>query len=228
MHVLVLEKIVGPNVVWVGRRQRRRTLTTRPRALDPLVLQLGALPQAMNALAVDRALAPNKRPGPSVAIARVRLGDGFELGIDFAQLVVELAARALDRGKPIVASRVGGIAEIVRDGDTGALAATPSQFATTVVSSSMLARVAAAHGARYAEQKIGLAQGTRTAPFGAWIAKRVDTPKGRASLEKWRTRTSDRPLLGASLVFVSAVTGFPPFAIVAVLAGVLLLALTAP
>lgn len=59
-----------------------------------------------------------------------------------------------------------------------------------------------------------------------WIAKRVDTPKGRASLEKWRTRTSDRPLLGASLVFVSAVTGFPPFAIVAVLAGQLRMNLT--
>ena len=41
-----------------------------------------------------------------------------------------------------------------------------------------------------------------------WIAKRVDTPKGRATLEKWRARTNDRPVLGATLLFASAVSGF--------------------
>ncbi len=58
-----------------------------------------------------------------------------------------------------------------------------------------------------------------------WIARRIDTPKGRATLEKWRVRTSDRPVLGATLLFASAVSGFPPFAIVAVLAGQLRMSL---
>jgi len=52
-----------------------------------------------------------------------------------------------------------------------------------------------------------------------WIAKRIDTPKGQAALEKWRTRVHERPVLGATLLFASAISGFPPFAIVAVLAG---------
>jgi membrane protein YqaA with SNARE-associated domain len=52
-----------------------------------------------------------------------------------------------------------------------------------------------------------------------WVARRVDTPKGRATLEKWQQRTHERPVIGASLLFASAVSGFPPFAIVAVLAG---------
>jgi membrane protein YqaA with SNARE-associated domain len=52
-----------------------------------------------------------------------------------------------------------------------------------------------------------------------WVARRVDTPKGRATLEKWQQRTHDRPVIGASLLFASAAGGFPPFAIVAVLAG---------
>jgi membrane protein YqaA with SNARE-associated domain len=52
-----------------------------------------------------------------------------------------------------------------------------------------------------------------------WVARRVDTPKGRATLEKWQKRTHDRPLVGATLLFASAAGGFPPFAIIAVLAG---------
>jgi membrane protein YqaA with SNARE-associated domain len=52
-----------------------------------------------------------------------------------------------------------------------------------------------------------------------WVRKKVETPKARAKLELWRRRTHDRPLVGAALVFASAASGFPPFAIVAVLAG---------
>lgn len=52
-----------------------------------------------------------------------------------------------------------------------------------------------------------------------WVARRVDTPKGRATLERWQRRTHDRPVVGATLLFASALGGFPPFAIVAVLAG---------
>ena len=47
----------------------------------------------------------------------------------------------------------------------------------------------------------------------------METPKARARLETWRTRTHERPVLAGALVFVSAFSGFPPFAILAVLAG---------
>jgi membrane protein YqaA with SNARE-associated domain len=59
-----------------------------------------------------------------------------------------------------------------------------------------------------------------------WVARRVDTPKGKATLEKWQHRTQERPVLGATLLFASALGGFPPFAIVAVLAGQLRMNLT--
>jgi membrane protein YqaA with SNARE-associated domain len=52
-----------------------------------------------------------------------------------------------------------------------------------------------------------------------WVRKRVENPKAQAKLELWRTRTRERPVVGAVLLFVSAATGFPPFAILAVLAG---------
>jgi membrane protein YqaA with SNARE-associated domain len=53
----------------------------------------------------------------------------------------------------------------------------------------------------------------------AWVRKRIETPKAEARLERWRARTHERPILTGSLVFVSAFSGFPPFAILAVLAG---------
>lgn len=52
-----------------------------------------------------------------------------------------------------------------------------------------------------------------------WIKRRVERPKQQARLVKWRARTEQRPLLAGTLVFVSAVTGFPPFAVISVLAG---------
>ena len=52
-----------------------------------------------------------------------------------------------------------------------------------------------------------------------WIRRKVEKPKARAKLELWRSRTQERPVAGAVLLFVSAFTGFPPFAVVAVLAG---------
>jgi membrane protein YqaA with SNARE-associated domain len=59
-----------------------------------------------------------------------------------------------------------------------------------------------------------------------WVRRRIETPKARARLDLWRTRTRERPVLAAGLVFVSAFTGFPPFAIVAVVAGQLRMSLT--
>ncbi|HET6627737.1 MAG TPA: VTT domain-containing protein [Nocardioidaceae bacterium] len=59
-----------------------------------------------------------------------------------------------------------------------------------------------------------------------WVKRRVEQPKAQARLLKWRTRTEERPVIAGLLVFVSALTGFPPFAILAVLAGQLRMSLT--
>ena len=52
-----------------------------------------------------------------------------------------------------------------------------------------------------------------------WVRRRMETPKAQARLETWRTRTHERPVVAGALVFASAFSGFPPFAILAVLAG---------
>jgi membrane protein YqaA with SNARE-associated domain len=52
-----------------------------------------------------------------------------------------------------------------------------------------------------------------------WVRRKVETPKAEARLQTWRTRTHERPVIAGGLVFLSAASGFPPFAIVAVLAG---------
>jgi membrane protein YqaA with SNARE-associated domain len=58
-----------------------------------------------------------------------------------------------------------------------------------------------------------------------WVRRRVDKPKAQARLETWRTRTNDRPVAAGALVLASAFSGFPPFAILAVLAGQLRMSL---
>jgi membrane protein YqaA with SNARE-associated domain len=52
-----------------------------------------------------------------------------------------------------------------------------------------------------------------------WVRRRMETPKAQARLETWRLRTHERPVLAGALVFASAFSGFPPFAILSVLAG---------
>lgn len=52
-----------------------------------------------------------------------------------------------------------------------------------------------------------------------WVRRRVEKPKNAARLELWRRRTHDRPAVAAALVLLSAFSGFPPFAVLAVLAG---------
>lgn len=59
-----------------------------------------------------------------------------------------------------------------------------------------------------------------------WVRRKVEQPKAQARLVKWRSRTEERPAAASGLVFVSALTGFPPFAILAVLAGQLKMNLT--
>lgn len=59
-----------------------------------------------------------------------------------------------------------------------------------------------------------------------WVRRKLDKPKNAARLELWRRRTHERPGLAGFLVFVSAFTGLPPFAILSVVAGQLRMSLT--
>lgn len=59
-----------------------------------------------------------------------------------------------------------------------------------------------------------------------WVRRKIEKPKVAASLELWRSRTHQRPILTGSLVLVSAIVGLPPFAILAVVAGQLRMSVT--
>jgi membrane protein YqaA with SNARE-associated domain len=54
-----------------------------------------------------------------------------------------------------------------------------------------------------------------------WVARHLQKPRAKASLERWHARAEGRPWFTAGLLFVSASVGFPPYAVTAVLAGVL-------
>ena len=58
-----------------------------------------------------------------------------------------------------------------------------------------------------------------------WIKARTESPRFQAGLARWRGRLADRPIVSASLVFLSACLGLPPFAVVAVAAGTLRMSL---
>lgn len=53
------------------------------------------------------------------------------------------------------------------------------------------------------------------------IARAMAKPKWQARLHKWQARILDRPVKTVGLLFVSAFVGFPPFAVISVLAGIL-------
>ena len=54
-----------------------------------------------------------------------------------------------------------------------------------------------------------------------WVSRQLEKPKAKASLDRWHERAEGRPWFTAGLLFVSAATGFPPYAVTAVLAGML-------
>ncbi len=54
-----------------------------------------------------------------------------------------------------------------------------------------------------------------------YIHRKMDKPKARASMAKWQERTQGRPWFTALILFASAAAGFPPYAVMAALAGVL-------
>ncbi|MGY2874234.1 membrane protein YqaA with SNARE-associated domain [Marmoricola sp. URHA0025 HA25] len=53
------------------------------------------------------------------------------------------------------------------------------------------------------------------------IRVKMETEKWQASYAKWHERIVGRPLFAGAISFGSAVTGFPPLAVIAVLAGTL-------
>lgn len=56
-----------------------------------------------------------------------------------------------------------------------------------------------------------------------YIQRKMESPRWQAQYERVKARTDARPWVGMALVFTSALTGFPPLAIMAVLAGQLAL-----
>lgn len=53
------------------------------------------------------------------------------------------------------------------------------------------------------------------------IRKKMAERKWQESYARWHARIADRPVYGGLIVFVSAASGFPPLAVIAVLAGAL-------
>ena len=54
-----------------------------------------------------------------------------------------------------------------------------------------------------------------------WVRRQLEKPKAQATLARWHERAEGRPWFTGGLLFVSALTGFPPYAVTAVLAGTL-------
>lgn len=54
-----------------------------------------------------------------------------------------------------------------------------------------------------------------------WIRQKMETEKWQLSYERWHERIVGRPVLAGAITFASAVSGFPPLAVIAVLAGTL-------
>ncbi len=59
----------------------------------------------------------------------------------------------------------------------------------------------------------------RTSMSWPYIQKKMAAPKWQRQYENVKVRTDNRPWLGSALLFVSATVGFPPLAIMAVVAG---------
>lgn len=62
--------------------------------------------------------------------------------------------------------------------------------------------------------------GANTERF-AWVHRRMERPRAKAAMAKWHARAVGRPWYTAGLLFFSALVGFPPYAVIAVLAGVI-------
>ena len=54
-----------------------------------------------------------------------------------------------------------------------------------------------------------------------WAHKQLQKPKAKASLDRWHARAEGRPWFTAGLLLLSAFAGLPPYAVTAILAGML-------
>ena len=52
-----------------------------------------------------------------------------------------------------------------------------------------------------------------------WLAKKMEAEKWQLSYQRWHERIVGRPWLAGTIVFGSGISGFPPLAVIAVLAG---------
>jgi len=59
----------------------------------------------------------------------------------------------------------------------------------------------------------------------AWLARKTAKPRWQATLARWQRRIGDRTWVAALVLLASATFGFPPFAILSVIAGQLRIAL---
>lgn len=53
----------------------------------------------------------------------------------------------------------------------------------------------------------------------SWLRKKMATEKWQASYATWHARIVGRPVMAGAICLASAISGFPPLAVVAVLAG---------
>lgn len=60
----------------------------------------------------------------------------------------------------------------------------------------------------------------------SWVRRKIESPKWQRTFLTWQRRIGGRPWLAAVLLLVSAALGFPPFAVVSVVAGQLRVPLT--
>ena len=54
-----------------------------------------------------------------------------------------------------------------------------------------------------------------------WLKRRMSKPKRQAQLARWQRTVEGRPVVSGALNFVSAAAGFPPFFVMAMVAGTL-------
>jgi membrane protein YqaA with SNARE-associated domain len=54
-----------------------------------------------------------------------------------------------------------------------------------------------------------------------WLKRKLGDPKRQASFERWRGIVQGRPVMSGVLTFISAAVGFPPFFVMAMVAGTL-------
>ncbi|MFD2077690.1 membrane protein YqaA, SNARE-associated domain [Actinopolymorpha cephalotaxi] len=60
----------------------------------------------------------------------------------------------------------------------------------------------------------------------SWVRKKTESPKWQQTFLTWQRRIGGRPWLAGVLLLVSAALGFPPFAVVSVVAGQLRVPIT--